>query len=134
MKNRFQKIAAALVSIFPEIVAIYAYGSQVSGNVHKGSDLDLALLFQANKSPNLQEVYHHLGRMAEVAQCPVDIGVLSHANNIYAKEVIANGKRVYCCDAKQCDEFEMYCLSYYAQLNAERSEIITSYQKREENG
>lgn len=134
MNNRFLKIVEILVSIFPDIVAIYAYGSRVSGRAHKGSDLDLALLFKADSRPDSQMIYRHLGRVVDVAECPVDIGVLSHNNTIYAKEVIANGTRIYCCDTKQCDEFEMYCLSYYAQLNLERSEIVAAYRIGEEDG
>ncbi len=116
------------------IVAIYVYGSQVSGRIHKGSDLDLALLFKDNKCPDLQMIYRNLGRVVDVAKCPVDIGVLSHDNCVYAKEVIAGGMRIYCGDVRQCDEFEMYSLSYYAQLNLERSEIVAAYQASEKNG
>lgn len=134
MKNRFHKITKILVSIYPEIVAIYAHGSRVTGHTHKGSDLDLALLFRADSSPDAEMIHRHLGRVIDVAECPVDIGILSHNNSIYAKEVITNGIRIYCSNTGQCEEFEMYCLSYYAQLNSERSEILAAYQVDKEDG
>lgn len=126
-QERLLKIIEIIKLEFPDLLAIYLFGSQVAGVTHGESDLDLALLFKARTEPDSLAIYHLQSKVADVAGCPVDIGILSLDNVVFAKEVISKGHRVYCREQRQCDEFAMYCLAYYAQLNFERAELLASY-------
>lgn len=42
----FQPLIAEILAEWPDLIAIYAFGSQVSGHAHDHSDLDLAVLLR----------------------------------------------------------------------------------------
>ena len=131
MQDRLLQIIKIVKAEFPDLLAIYLFGSQVAGETHNESDLDLALLFRSGDTPDALVIYHLPGKMVDIAGCSVDIGILRLDNVVFAKEVITKGRRIYCHDQRQCDEFAMYCLAYYGQLNFERAEILHSYEVSE---
>ena len=48
-------------------------------------------------------------------------------STVFQKEIIADGRLIYCADRYAVDEFEMLVLSYYQKLNEERREIVDSF-------
>jgi len=57
----------------------------------------------------------------------VDLGVLSMANLVYAKEAVARGRLVFERDHLITAQFEMYTLSMYASLQESRQEVLRAY-------
>jgi predicted nucleotidyltransferase len=111
----------------PGLVAVYVHGSVVRGTCRPGSDLDLALLFRHDVAIDRVELMHISGELEAVLKIPVHIGILDRNSLVYAKEVIVNGRLIYCRDKQSSDVFSMYCLSGYAELNEQRQRVITSY-------
>ncbi len=111
----------------PGIVAVYVHGSVAKGTCRPGSDLDLALLFRYGAMVDRVKLMQVAGELEAVLKVPVHIGILDRSSLVYAKEVIANGKLVFCTDKKSSDVFSMYCLSGYAELNEQRQRVIESY-------
>jgi len=111
----------------PGLVAVYVHGSVAKGTCRPGSDLDLALLFRHDVSPDRVKLMHIAGELAAVLKVPVHIGILDRNSLVYAKEVIENGALIFCTDKKSSALFSMYCLSGYAELNEQRQRVIASY-------
>ena len=111
----------------PDIMAIYVYGSVVTGNTHPGSDLDLALLLHHGAVIDYGRILKISGELESRMGCPVQIGILSREQAIHAKEVIAHGRRIFCRDQTYCDSFAMYALAAYAELNEDRQAVMQAY-------
>ena len=57
----------------------------------------------------------------------VDLGILTTANLVYAKEAVVKGRLVYECDHRITARFEMLVLSMYAALQEARREVLRAY-------
>jgi len=133
MSFQRNKTIIRILSSLKNLIAIYVHGSTVKGTAHKGSDIDLALLFETKSElPTgisllklASAVENELGR-------PIHIGILSANDVVFAKEVICYGKRIFCRDGQKCDSFEMLTLSFYAALNESRKAVIDAYHTAKE--
>ena len=111
----------------PEIMAIYAYGSVVTGTTHPGSDLDLAILWHHDAAVDYDRMLKLSGEMEARLGRPVHVGILSREQAVHAKEVIAHGQPIFCREQAYCDSFCMYALAAYAELNERRQAVIRAY-------
>jgi predicted nucleotidyltransferase len=113
----------------PGLMAIFVHGSVARGTERPGSDLDLALLFHHTASVSMVDLLSISGELESLVGRPVHIGLLSRDNVVFAKEVIASGRLIYCRDQIYCDTFMMYALSFYAELNRQREKVMDAYLK-----
>jgi predicted nucleotidyltransferase len=109
------------------VVAVYLLGSALTEAFRPESDIDLALLLRPGLHFGQVEA---LGLAAEFG-CdlahPLDIGLLTTQNLIYAREAITKGKRIFCRDAVAADLFAASALALYTELKQERREIEDAY-------
>ncbi len=126
--NEMQTIITTILKHYPEVQAVYLFGSYGAGNFRPDSDVDLALLLppaQARRertlhlSPCQAELQTTLGR-------EVDLLNARQVSTVFQKEIIT-GQRIYCADEYAADEFEMLTLSYYQKLNEERQHILEAF-------
>ena len=113
---------------FPGLLAIYIHGSRAVGQASQGSDLDLALLAQAELPPlhlweTAQDLAFRLGM-------DVDLLDLRKASTVMQMQVITNGRLLYCRDEAACGAFEDLTYSKYARLNEERAGILQDIAQR----
>jgi len=54
----------------------------------------------------------------------VDLLNLRLFNTVRQKDVVANGRRIFCADEYEVESFEMLVFSLYQKLNEERSDIV----------
>ena len=114
---------------FPEVQAIYLFGSEAAGDAWSNSDVDIALLLPHDcaKHQNLTsskcrfELEKALGR-------PVDLLNARQVSTVMQKEIIS-GDCIFCTDQNALDEFEMLTLSYYQKLNEERAGILEAFRE-----
>jgi len=111
----------------PEI--IYQFGSQVTGAVHKESDLDIAIKCKSTMS--VEKMWQLSSELADIANCHVDLIDLSTASTVMRMQVIENGQCLYESDAKKTTVFEDYIYSDYVRLNEEREWILKDISSRE---
>ena len=120
------QVIAIIRKHFPEVQAIYLFGSFGTPYARPESDLDIGILLpptQARETGNLllgalhDELTRALGR-------DVDLINLRMASTVLAKEAVLRGSRIFCADVYAADEFEMLTLSYYQHLNQERHGIV----------
>lgn len=112
------------------LVAIYLHGSVAKGTARPNSDLDLAVLYHHECKANPVQLLELAGELEARLGQPVHLGILSLDHLVFAKEVIAYGKTIFCNDKKYCDEFAMRVLSAYAELNERRNEVLKAYRKQ----
>lgn len=94
------------------LLLLLQFGSSVTGRVHAGSDIDLAVLFE--RAPD------SLGPLADltadlqalVADREVDVTVLNHADPLLLKQVTERCELVY-GSPRRLAEFTMYAFKRY---------------------
>ena len=127
-----EEIIALIRSSFPDMQAIYLYGSWGTENEFPNSDVDIALLLpeegeKNNRALKISKLGVKLGDLLKKDVDLVDLREVS--STVLQKEVIAAERRIYCGDQYRADEFEMLTISYYQKLNEERKEIVNEFLK-----
>lgn len=112
-----QKIRAA----FPEVFAIYAFGSQVLGTAGPQSDLDLAVLVPGYAPP--AQLWDVGGALADVAHCPVDLVDLRAASTVMQYQIITTGRKLWSA-GPQAGLYECFILSEKTDLDAARAGLL----------
>lgn len=125
--------AAALKSVADRlgqescVAAAYLLGSAAEGRLRADSDVDIALLpvrgtaFTGKARLDLAaDLEAPIGR-------PVDLGVLSTGNLVYAKEAVSRGKVIFERDRSARVRFTALVFSMYADLQENRREVLHAY-------
>lgn len=120
-------VVERLLEGFPALVAIYLHGSAAKERMRPESDIDIALLFEEKNIPDRMKLFFLAPAIEEAVGRRVDLGIMTTKNPVFAKEVLANGKQLFCSDTMLCNRFAMYVFSFYAKLNDERAEILNTY-------
>ncbi len=122
----YSPIIEAVLNHYPEVQAIYLFGSYDTEHEWPNSDVDIALLLPPEKvreagslalSPLWFELQRRLGKT-------VDLINLRQVSTVFQKEIIMADRRIYRGDERAADEFEMLTLSFYQKLNQERREVL----------
>ena len=113
---------AEIRSAVPGLVAVYRFGSSVSGARRPDSDVDLAVLATASIDPLLR--FDLQERLAAALRQNVDLIDLRAASTVMAIQVIGKGRLLLDQDAAARGSFEDLTYSMYARLNEERRGIL----------
>lgn len=126
--NIKEKIIETVSRYYPDVQAIYLFGSYGTENEWSDSDVDIALLLPHNVSVKPMDLAMSTCRseLENFIKKDVDIVNVRKVSTVFQKEIIMIGRLLYCADRYKMDEFEMYVLSFYQKLNEERAEIIDS--------
>ena len=125
-ENVLSAVAAYLSSRL-SVSAAYLLGSAAEDRLRPDSDVDIAVLPQHGRSLPTQERLALAAELALIVGRNVDLGVLSMANLVYAKEAVARGRLIFERDHLITAQFEMYTLSMYASLQESRQEVLRAY-------
>jgi predicted nucleotidyltransferase len=104
----------AVLQAFPDIEALYVFGSRARGDAGPQSDLDLAVLGAAP----LDALDRFNAQRELSAQLDVDVDLvdLHAASSVLRSEVVNGGKALYSRDADRTLDFEARVLGEYAEL------------------
>lgn len=105
----------------PSLLAVYAFGSRVSGMASPGSDLDLAVLVVGYAEP--LQLFGLAGELADKAGCPVDLLDLRAASTVMQHQILTTGERWWAADA-QVAIYEAGVLSDKTDLDAARAALL----------
>ena len=87
----------------PEVIAAWAFGSALDGQLAPGSDVDVGVWFEA--PPSFERQLALLARLQETLGVDeVDLVVLNDANPILRFEALS-GRTLYCRDRSRCAGF-----------------------------
>ncbi len=125
------KIIETILKYYPETQAVYLFGTYGTADERADSDVDIALLL-SHGSPegNLQLAGSRCRfKLEEILEKELDLLSLRKLSTVFQKEVVMNGRLIYCGNRYAVDEFEMLTLSSYQKLNEERAGILAVIQK-----
>ena len=121
------EVVSAIRSAFPNALAIYAFGSRITGTANADSDLDLAVLVAGYADPlKLWDVANNL---ADKIACPVDLLDMRSASTVMQYQILQTGRRLW-GKTLEAGLFECFVLSEKTALNSLRSELLTDIQTR----
>ena len=132
MKNSDLKTLVSVFERYPEIDAVYLFGSSVHGRVHPESDLDLAIIPGDRNLRNKK--LEILADLARLGFCNVDLVFLDGTDIVLQYEAVRQNTLVY--QKAGFDRGETYSrivrqyLDFYPYLCVQRK----AYKKRILNG
>ncbi len=119
-------IVQTLRKALPQVMAIYAFGSQVAGTAGADSDLDLAVLVPDYAVPlELWDLSHDL---AGIAGCPVDLLDLRAASTVMQYQVLMQGQRLW-EQGLDADLFECFVMGEKLSLDEARAGVLADIAK-----
>jgi len=124
-----QAITAAIEALrqTETVSAAYLLGSAARDCLRGDSDVDIAILPSHRGRLSADERITLTAELARVFGRPVDLGVLSTANVVYAKEAVVTGRLLFTRHPRVSAEFAMLALSMYASLQEARREVLLAY-------
>ena len=119
-------IIATLQAALPDLLAIYAFGSQAQGTAGPDSDLDLAVLLPGSAEPvSLWELSQQL---ADQLHGEVDLIDLRAASTVMQYQIITTGNTLWAKDA-QAAIYESFILSEKTALDTMRAGVLNDIQR-----
>ena len=123
----FSPILQLLQQRLPNLMAIYAFGSQIAGTADKNSDLDLAVLVAGYA--DVIELWDISSDIAELANCEVDLLDFRAASTVMQYQILMTGKRLYANDYN-VDIYEAAVLSEMTKLNEARAGLLSDIREQ----
>ncbi|EJI84664.1 DNA polymerase subunit beta [Alishewanella aestuarii B11] len=117
----FLPILQLLQQRLPNLMAVYAFGSQVTGTADKNSDLDLAVLVAGYA--DVIELWDISSDLAELANCEVDLLDFRAATTVMQYQILTTGKCLYAIDSS-VGIYEAMVLSQMTALNEARAGLV----------
>lgn len=114
-------VVAALRHAFPNVLAIYAFGSRIQGTAREDSDLDLAILVAGYAEP--LQLWEQAHQLTEMLGCAVDLLDLRAASTVMQYQVLMQGRRLWASEPA-AGLFECFALSEKTRLDADRAGLI----------
>lgn len=124
---------AKLINILQKyngIAAAVLFGSQATQQANLESDIDIALLYDANSIPDGMELLQFKQDLSDQMQQDVDIIVLNEASPIIAMQAIKHGVPLFLRDKKAYDRFEIKLITDYADVKYMRKPFEENILKR----
>jgi predicted nucleotidyltransferase len=121
-------IVKSLLKQYPDLVAIYLFGSMVQENLRPDGDIDLAIL--PRKPLDSFTKWKLAQELSILLHHEADLIDLLKASTVMRVQVISKGICLYEGNKIKKEIFENYVYSAYARLNEERREIIENIKKR----
>jgi len=120
------KIIQTIQLFYPNLQAIYLFGSYGGEYERSDSDIDIAILLPPVTAKRVGNIAYGKcwAALVELCERSVDLVNLRFVNTVFQHEIIQTGKIILNIDQLAVAEFEMLCMSFYQKLNEERRDII----------
>jgi predicted nucleotidyltransferase len=121
------EVVSVIRIAFPSAIAIYAFGSRITGTANADSDLDLAVLVAGYADP--LQLWDVANNLTDKIGCPVDLLDMRSASTVMQYQILQTGRRLW-GKPLEAGLFECFVLSEKTALNSLRSELLTDIQTR----
>jgi len=129
LQNKISTIIDTITTQYPKTLAIYLFGSTVTGKTNTTSDIDLAVLFE--DPVNSYTLWNTAQDLAISLNQDVDLIDLKQASTVLAFEIIHSSKLIYCKDKDTVSLFENRIYAEYLRL---QERLVDLYQAAKERG
>jgi len=111
---------------FPDMQAVYLFGSYGTPYQRKDSDVDLALLLPPLRAIGLRNLVAHdcLYEMMDLMDCEVDLINMRMVDTAFQHQIIQTGRVWFDSDPYERASFEVLVMGKYQKLNQERADIL----------
>jgi len=125
--KKYHILINRIKSSLPNILAIYAFGSQITGHANEHSDLDLAVLIDGQVETF--DLWDLASQLSEIAGCDVDLLNMRLASTVMQYQILQTGRTLW---VKQPDAgiFESFILSEKINLDVLREELLEDIDQR----
>ncbi len=123
-KNETENIVRIIKGHFPEIEAIYLFGSQADGFAAKDSDVDVAFFTLYGNTVTDVQVYEAQKDLEVSLNKDVDLIHLNKASTVFQFQVVISGIPLYVNKPSSLLLHEAMVMSMYQRLNEERKYIL----------
>ena len=110
---------------YPDVIAIYVFGSFATAFENRESDVDLAFL-RAKESDNVA-TWELAQEIARIIDRDVELIDLQKASTVFRYQIFATGTCVFCQHDVEHARFENLVISMYLRFQEERKEILNYY-------
>jgi predicted nucleotidyltransferase len=117
-----EAVIALVRAAFPDVIALYLFGSCARGDATARSDVDLAVLSESMLDPVRR--FETQECVAALLRRDVDLVDLRRASAVMRVRVLADAAVLFDADRSARQRFEAFALSDYARLNEERRGIL----------
>lgn len=108
---------------YPGVIAVYLFGSSVTGRDSRFSDVDVAVLFDAGRTPGFEERLIHSAELSRLLRRDVDLVYLNDTSCVLRMQVIKKGRIIVNRQPKKVSEFALDTLKEYFDLKMVRRPI-----------
>ncbi len=124
-----QSIVETILMFYPNVEAIYLFGSYRTEFARPDSDVDIALLlpWDPELSQNTLAFTPCWTALTKLLSREIDLINLRATNTVFQNEIINTGRVIYEASEDLRLAFEILVLSMYQKLSEERSEILESF-------
>jgi predicted nucleotidyltransferase len=120
------QLLTLLQNEFPELLAVYLFGSQAQGIADEKSDVDLAVLVTTYVDAN--RLWDVRALLEEIVNRPVDLVDLRAASTVMQYQIITGGRMLWHKDY-QAAIFECMVLSEKTALDEARASLLLQIQR-----
>lgn len=103
------------------VVAVYLFGSYGRGRARLDSDVDIAVLFEYRRVPDLNQQLQIKLDLASLLKKDVDLVVLNRANSVLKFQVLKHGVMILNQNRKLAGDFFARVVTEYADLKRVRA-------------
>lgn len=122
-----QALLTHLQDRFPDLLAVYLFGSHAQGTAGPDSDVDMAVLVPGEIDP--MQLWQIAGDMADIAKVPVDLIDLRAATTVMQYQIVTRGQRLWAKDV-QPGLYESFILSEKTAFDAARAGLLKDIQEK----
>ena len=127
MDLEIKKAVAGIFEEYDEVIAVFLIGSTASGNSRPDSDIDLAVLTDGGKKLDSVTRVYIANLLSYQLSKPVDLGLISSKNLVFAREALLKGHPVFVRDEERMNMIRANLLGMYIQYNLDRKEVVDAY-------
>lgn len=121
-EDKLDVIIKQLIAAYPDVCAIYLYGSY--GTPFQNADSDIDIAFAGEKAVDSVLLWELAQTISTEVNHDVQLVDLRSASTVFRNEVITSGKRIYTGEESKCAALENLYLTMYLRFNEERREIL----------
>jgi predicted nucleotidyltransferase len=111
----------------PRVCAVFLLGSAAKGQMRPDSDIDIAILPASGEKITDTQRISLAADLSIFSGLKLDIGILSSANLIYAKEAILTGFEIFVKNRFYTDLMTTNLLGMYIMFQDQRREVLNAY-------